>query len=184
MGWSSFEVNPGTPTIDVLRGEFREASIVDHSVRGNTAYLAVKEKDGDDIFGVVVLTSRGKDTGFGYNFAYKVVSEEMGPREFDCPARILNKLSPTTSEYALEWRAKCRTKAALVKKNGKLPVGATIQMADPIRFTDGTSAQTFRYNGQSSFSLVSVDHHFRVKISNWKDRKFTVVQEYKEFTSI
>lgn len=65
-----------------------------------------------------------------YNFAYKDLSEDMGPAECDCPASILSLLSPTDSEWANEWRERCRKRIEEKKsphalKN--LPVGSVIR---------------------------------------------------------
>lgn len=78
-------------------------------------------KEEQETFGVVVLT--GVDDG---DFAYKIVSETMGPVHHRCPKNVLDALSPTTNAYALEWREKCRE--YLAKPNpSKLPVGTVIQ---------------------------------------------------------
>ena len=38
---------------------------------------------------------------------YKDMEESMGPYECDCPALILDLLTPTDRDYALHWRARC-----------------------------------------------------------------------------
>lgn len=48
----------------------------------------------------------------GYEFAYKDMTESMGPYEYNCPISILQKLSPishngTGDIWAKEWRNKC-----------------------------------------------------------------------------
>lgn len=68
--------------------------------------------------GVAMLkfTPRARD---GLTFGYKDLAESAGPYAWACPARILDKLTETDSEYARNWRAKCREfharKAALPK---------------------------------------------------------------------
>lgn len=76
----------------------------------------------------VILTS--VDTRDYFNFAYKIVSEDMGPAECSCPASILSLLSPTDHEWAIEWRERCRKhieekKSPNALKN--LPIGAVIR---------------------------------------------------------
>lgn len=44
-----------------------------------------------------------------YGFCYKDMDESMGPCEANCPAKILDLLTPTDSERANEWRARCRS---------------------------------------------------------------------------
>lgn len=60
---------------------------------------------------MVMLTS----TRNGTEFAYKDMDETCGPCAYDCPESILKLLSPTDSQWANEWREKCRAKAARVK---------------------------------------------------------------------
>lgn len=60
-------------------------------------------EDGSYVFAAVFLTRIDKG-----EFGYKDMDETMGPNASNCPAGILNLLSPTTSEYALAWRERCR----------------------------------------------------------------------------
>lgn len=47
-----------------------------------------------------------------HNLCYKDMSENEGPYYHDCPARILDLLTPSDNEYANEWRENCRKKIA------------------------------------------------------------------------
>src|SRR3546814_18963579 len=69
------------------------------------------------------------------------LTENMGPCEADCPAAILDLLSPTEHEYALDWRARCR--ANLAHRARKLADGDRIRLPEPVTFTDGNVAQEF-----------------------------------------
>ena len=65
-----------------------------------------------------------------FNFGVKTMEESSGPCEDHCPASILSLLSPTDSEYANNWRERCRKNIEAKKdphalKN--LPVGAVIR---------------------------------------------------------
>lgn len=66
-------------------------------------------------------------------FYYKDMDETVGPCECDCPAAILNLLSETDSEWAIEWRERCR-KSIEAKKNPNalknLPVGSVIRFTN------------------------------------------------------
>ena len=113
-------------------------------VKGSVYYAAVRNlvryvetKDGEGIYkplpeseqkvwGMVIITST--DMKDWFNFAYKEIHEDMGPPYFDCPDSILNLLSPTESEWALEWREKCRKRNAARKELQKLPLGTTIKV--------------------------------------------------------
>src|SRR3546814_11099064 len=54
---------------------------------------------------------------------------------------ILELISPTDHEYALDWRARCR--ANLVLRARKLSDGDRIRLPEPLTFTDGNVAQEF-----------------------------------------
>lgn len=69
----------------------------------------------------------------GYIFGYKDMDETVGPYECECPARILDLLTPTTSEYAVQWRDRCRV---LLEKPMPRP-GQIIVFDEPVTFTDG-----------------------------------------------
>ena len=80
----------------------------------------------------------------GYIFGYKDMSEDMGPCEAECPVAILDLLTPTDREYALNWRRRCREFAATRAAKPKLLHGQLVTFAEPIRFADGRSHQTLR----------------------------------------
>lgn len=104
--------------------------------KGRTVYAAVKriKPDGTTyVFASVILTSTNlKDY---YNFSYKDIDESCGPCESECPASILNILSPTENQYANEWRERCRQNIQKNKEYLKspeslsnLPIGSVIEM--------------------------------------------------------
>lgn len=100
--------------------------VLDCKARLDTAYIAyeIKRKDlPSEVVGVVCLTKYVKDY---YNFGYKDMDETMGPYSYDCPKAILEKLTPTTNEYALKWREKCKEKLAKNEEAKRLKVGDKI----------------------------------------------------------
>src|SRR3546814_16727894 len=80
------------------------------------------------VFAVVCLVRWNPRSRDGHQFGYKDMSENMGPCEADCPAAILELLSPTDHEYALDWRARCR--ANLVLRARKLSDGDRIRLPE------------------------------------------------------
>lgn len=62
----------------------------------------------------------------GNTFYFKPMDESCGPFYYGCPNTILNLLSPTDSEYANEWRTKCRNKNAKPSLS-RLPIGTKIK---------------------------------------------------------
>lgn len=100
------------------------------------------------IWGEVILTSTNARDYF--NFSYKSMSEDMGPRETNCPASILSLLSETDSEWALDWRKACR-ESIRKKKNpnslGNLPIGTVIRFSwqgNPIELIKHPAAYQFK----------------------------------------
>ena len=84
-----------------------------------------------EIFGTVILTS--VDMKDYYNFSYKEITETMGPCEDHCPIGIINLLTPTTSEWANQWRDRCREYAKNKNSSNslsKVPVGTKIKYTD------------------------------------------------------
>jgi hypothetical protein len=45
----------------------------------------------------------------GYIFGYKDKEEGMEPHDCDCPEPILDLLTLTSRQYALQWRTRCRS---------------------------------------------------------------------------
>lgn len=102
-----------------------KVSVLKSRMVGSTYYGAIKvEENGETtVHGSVVLTSSDKPS---FNFGYKAMSETSGPFSYDCPKSILDLLSPTTNENALEWRRACREKLAKPKLCD-LPVGSVVE---------------------------------------------------------
>lgn len=116
--------------------ENRKCEVLKSSMVGSTYYAAVKSLNKTNgyerVCAAICLTStNSKDY---YNFAYKDMDETCGPYKYDCPKGILDLLSPTENEYALEWRKQCYENLKAKKNpNGlnKLPVGTVIKVVMP-----------------------------------------------------
>ena len=92
--------------------ETRKVETIDSALIGTTAYAAIRRTEkatGEtSITAAVILSHMG-----GKNeLVTKEMGESMGPGEYDCPKRILDKLTATESEWANEWRRKCRERLA------------------------------------------------------------------------
>lgn len=103
-------------------------------------YAAVRSRDGGDVFALVLLTERCD--GLLYT---KPVSEDMGPVEDRCTARILNRLTPPSNEHAREWRERCR--ARLAKPTSR--PGQTVIFKERVKFTNGDEPRTLIFLGGS-----------------------------------
>lgn len=83
----------------------------------------------------------------GFVFGYKDMGESAGPCETECPEAILDLLTETDREYALEWRKRCREHAAARRAKAQKPAprpGQTIIFDEPVRFVDGLSFTTMK----------------------------------------
>lgn len=169
MGWTSYHRDKGQTTADHLAGQLLgpDQRFVATGTDGGTFYAAVRNADGET-WGLVVLTQWSK--GY-YNYTYKAMDEGMGPNESKAPARVLDALSPTTSEYATEWRERCRANLARKAARPKVREGDVVRFTMPLTFTNGAEHDTFTYRGGSLF----VADGFRFTITKWRDRQHEVV---------
>lgn len=131
MGWTFYHCdNPNK--IEEVRNLYtwqeddRGAEVVDIAAHGNTVYVAVHywNPEEDNIHAAVVLTAQNNKDWC--NFGYKDMSESMNPYYYDCPKRILDRLTPTDNDYALEWRRKCEEKRRRKTELDKLKDGQRI----------------------------------------------------------
>ena len=112
MGWTLIEHRPvgGSHEEFFARELLGEGQVILTGAHlggiGGTFYAAVREKRGGEVWALVVLTTGRAGSRFGY----KEMEESQGPAPCECPAHVLDLLSPTTSEHALEWRSRCRTR--------------------------------------------------------------------------
>lgn len=113
MGWTAGHLEgPFTARAAIefdLGAEFA-ARVLDTYRRGRVIYAAVQARNGRDVFALVLLTERHEGVLFT-----KPVSEDMGPAEVDCPARILDQLTEPSNEHARRWRERCAARHALAR---------------------------------------------------------------------
>jgi hypothetical protein len=167
MGWTGGQLQgPFTAraAIEFDLGADFAASVIDTVRYGTVIYAAVRSRDGEAIFGLVLLAER-RD-GILYT---KPISEDMGPAEDRCPARILDLLTAPSNEWARKWRERCGTR--LAKPHPRKGQAITFDRA--LTFTNGCSHSTFIYQGGSRFQANDgCPCHIRC----WRDLEFTVTQ--------
>lgn len=153
MGWTYTTKPRKTPLLDhlidsgVLRwGDDlpRSYKILDSAFVNLSEFYAALEitdkKTGErEVTALVMLIhlGRGRRYSGDVSFGYKDMDETMGPVIANCPERILDLLTPTTSENANEWRQRCRNKID-ARKGLSLKPGYVLKFNQPIRFTSGT----------------------------------------------
>lgn len=141
---------------------------------GSTYYGAINvwtNKDGvisNEYVGVVVLTK----TRYSH-ISIKVMEETMGPCYYDCPKSILDMLTPTMNELAIEWRAKCYKKADSPKgKIGKLKVGSVISFPAPFDtragHKEGETVKLYKYRRG----------HWQVQGTSWGWRQQSIPDQF------
>ena len=102
------------------------------------------------------------------------LTENFGPCEADCPAAILDLLSPTDHEYALDWRARCR--ANLERRARKLADGDRIRLPEPVTFMDGNVAQEFVVCKRGRRVVLRDPHNGGIyRISRLMERAWAIV---------
>lgn len=145
MGWTAGQLDgPFTARVAIALdlGEHFAERVIATARYGTVIYAAVRSEDGGEVFGLVLLAERRGGTLYT-----KPVSEDMGPAEDYCPARILDLLSAPSNEWAREWRERCRARLA----RGRPKKEQTVVFAEPLHFEDGAEHRLLTYLGGSRF---------------------------------
>ena len=168
MGWTSMPRERGQSDVDFYTRQLgldRDGyELVAHNTEGSgfsrTFYGAVRHPDGR-VFGLVVLGEQ-----HGREFAWKDMDETMGPNAVGVSAEVLDALTDTDSQYALEWRKRARADierreqiAAMTK--GMKP-GAWLRFKHPVNTTDGRSYSFGRFAGRNKVMLATEDQVARL----------------------
>lgn len=171
MGWTSLYRPKGTSNAEFFASEFGSQRRIEENatIRG-AFYAAVRNLETDEVWGLVALIRWAPRSS--YNFTYKTMSEDMGPCYYDAPAKVLDRLTPTESTYALEWREKCRAELARKATQVKLKAGARVEFHSPLTFTDGAVIDSFVFEGRNTFRDPNTSRRYR--IPHYADRGFEV----------
>ena len=143
------------------------------------AAVEVTDLEGNRSVGAATwLLEFQKNDPFGPTLAYKDMSEEDGPYYMvDCPARILDLLTPTTSADANRWRELCR--ANLIERTKKKEAATKAQLdikpGDYVRLERSPGKHVIylfdRIRGVDAFYKVDEDTGISsvnpVSIKNW-----------------
>jgi len=172
VGWTGIYMIDHTSRKACLDDEFsRYYNVVKSSMVGTTYYGALQNKDKTETFAMVCLTSVD-----GMELCYKDMTEHELPYYFDCPKSILNLLTPTTYENAVEWRKTCWEKHEKKSKKPIAKIGDTIKFDTPISFQGGEKLDTFtltKYGTQTVF-----EHKNQLyRIRKWREKSFQVLQK-------
>ena len=124
---------------------------------------------------VVCLVRYNPNDKEGYIFGYKDMDENMGPYDSNCPAKILDLLTPTENPHALQWRQRCRARIARAMPRE----GDTIILAQPLAFNDGQTHQRMkavRQGGKRSGLCFQADGETVYRIRNLKNIPFQIIR--------
>jgi hypothetical protein len=166
MGWTAGELQErftSRAAIAFDLGDEFADRVIDTARYGRVIYAAVRSADGREVFGLVLLTERQ-----GNVLYTKPVSEDMGPAEDRCPARILDLLTAPSNDHAREWRTRCRARLARPRPRR----GQAVTFAKPLRFTNGDEHSRLIFQGGSRFSVDGQLYHVR----SWRGLEYTVSQ--------
>ena len=165
MGWTSYEATYFKKNGDIdrkaecdayfMRDNAGHYKVLKSSMKGTVYYAAVTTltkyigkdenwknmyksipEDKQEVWAAVFLTR----TEEGRYFHYKDQDETAGPYEDHCPKCILDILSDTDHELALDWRKRCRKniqKSNKLSKLDRLKNGSVIRFPSILSFTNG-----------------------------------------------
>jgi hypothetical protein len=191
MGWT-FMPKPYEGTSEWFKGQLTWTSengatsrpLATAIVANSEAYAAVETIHADgrrEVWAAAFMLKSDPKDPDGCTFGYKDMDETVGPYIDRCPARILDLLTPTESNYANEWRARCRARLARLARN-KVSDGEIIQFDTALSFGRYGAADTFRVTMDGRkvhFWALDTDTHqrrFLCRITNWSEREFKRVE--------
>lgn len=149
--------------------EFKRTVLADATI-GGTYYAAVREDETGEVWALVCLT-RWVPRDY-HNYGWKSMDERMGPNEAQAPAKVLDLLTPTDSEYALAWRERCRAHLARKAAAAKVRKGDLVRFAQPIEFADDAVHTELEFIERNTFRVTG---HGRYRIPGWRTRSYEVV---------
>jgi hypothetical protein len=154
MGWTAGQLHgrfTARAAIAFDLGEEFAERVIDTARYGTVIYAAVNANLSFHVFGLVLLAER-RD-GILYT---KSITEDMGPVEDYCPARILDLLTAPSNDHARDWRERCRARLA----RGRPKKEQSVVFAEPLHFEDGAEHRLLTYLGGSRFrSREGVQYH-------------------------
>lgn len=178
MGWTFTHREKGRSNADWFFDEcFRDSeryTLVETATVRGTFYAAVRDAKLDQTWCFVALTRWERNPRDGFNFGYKDMDETMGPCEASAPARVLDALTPTDSEYANEWRARCRETIAQRERAKSVKPGVIVRFIGK-RFVEGL----YTFVGKlHRYRDIWTDENGRyVRLPGWREVPFEVVVE-------
>jgi hypothetical protein len=171
------EVEGGTSGLRVLASSCPQ---------NRTYYAAVQVLTngvGGEVFAVICKVLWNPASKSGEQFGYKDMTEAMGPCEDHCPRHILDLLTPTDREHAIDWRRRCAEN--LMRRARRLEDGDRIRLETPLTFNDGHVGQEFVVEKRGrKLCFRNPETGCRYRISRFMDRQWQVVPTTKVHKTI
>ena len=170
MGWTY--IKKVDDVIGYLKNELNSENsevkfrILEMKKIGKVVYIATeytkKQNMETRIFGTVVLTENSDG-----EFGYKIMDEEMGPCYYDCPAKILNLLTPPLNNNAKCWRELCwlQVQQKAQKAKGLKDLQKTLKPGNRVELITGCKPQTVVFYGWKGSKLIGRDNGLMYQIS-------------------
>ena len=165
--------------------ETKTSRVLRSALVGMSTWYAACERiekitGGREVFAIVCLVKYNPRSKDGHVFGYKSMTEHMGPCETSCPATILDLLTQSDDEHALDWRKRCR-KAIEQSRRAVLHEGDLIVFAQEVAFADGQKSRRFRVAKRGRRTVFQIPgpngdpEHQLYQIRDWKTARWTVV---------
>lgn len=178
MGWLFYHRPKGESDRQHFQQKLStDDEIIECATKNFVFYAAVRTESTAEVWALVILIRRTRGE---LNFGYKDMTETMGPAVADAPASVLDALTPTDNEYALEWRQRCRDNLAArtpaQKRLRAVTQGVVIQLATSLQFRNGLSASRFECierSGRTMLWHAITDDGARFAcrlVANWAER--------------
>ena len=195
MGWMFTEKPKGMSVLGFFEEEFQydeaergSQKIIDSHITLHEAYFAIRrERPGQEpvVFAVICLIRHVPRAKNGFTFGYKDLGEAMcGSLYYDCPDRLLDLLTLTDNQDALEWREKCRENNRKRKAKPKLVEGLVIRTSRELEFACFGSTDLFRVlQGGTSPRFVALregggEAYCRIRRSTLRHLDWTVAENH------
>lgn len=182
MGWTYSHRDQGTSTKDFIQQDFDPGTQFHaYGTVGGVFYAAVETpRSPGKVWALVVLTDW--DSKDYHNFGFKDMSESMGPFECRAPLSVLQALSPTDDETALEWREQVAQHHAQRKALRGLQDGDQVVLGAALRFTSGCERDTFTVRrqptrGGRTRAVLTDGGRQAFRVPNWQDMTVAVVRD-------
>lgn len=162
MGYTGCKLYGQTPT-QFFKNEYKD--VATHiSVVGRQAFVVW----GKDVVTVDVITFSVR----GDEITWKAMPETWHPYYYDCPAKVLKMLSPTTDANAIAWRVKCWEAIEQKRLLRELEDDDTIKAEKSYNY-GGLPFDTFRYFSKRFYAVRDGKSVYCVRLP--KGAKFTKI---------